>query len=292
MKWLIIRSVNEPEIDESVFAFFREKNVDIVEHAISVESGKSILDDDRSILLGELIGEVTHCIAFYSSDLRAYSPLSYVMGFFSGAGIPVFTVGYTGSTPYYATKLYSFERFDYYLKQEEEKIARKKLIEKGIPFTPDEFSFHISKADEEICTLFLKSGIDLNCSNSAGTPMLSIASRNDKEAMVSWLLENGAHLNALSTDRGYTPVMDAVWRSNANMVDIFVTAGADLSIISSDGQPILVLAVGTGNSKVCELLVKNGADPYIKDHLGVSAYEYATLFKHDEILAIFDENKK
>ena len=47
-----------------------------------------------------------------------------------------------------------------------------------------------------------------------------------------------------------------------------------------------VLAVGADRTKICEILAKNGADPDIKDQMGMSAYGYATLFKKTELVEI------
>ena len=49
-----------------------------------------------------------------------------------------------------------------YIELEEKKNALKVLFEKGVPFTPDCFSFQIARNDLELCELFLKAGMDIN----------------------------------------------------------------------------------------------------------------------------------
>ena len=78
--------------------------------------------------------------------------------------------------------------------------------------------------------------------------------------------------------------MDAVWKSNEEIIKILVENGASLKFISKEGQSILVLAVGIGKESICKILAKNGADPDIKDSMGMSAYEYAVLFHREEII--------
>ena len=56
--------------------------------------------------------------------------------------------------------------------------------------------------------------------------------------------------------------------------------------MSSDGQSILVLAVGNGNSKIVKLLLNSGADPDVKDSMGMSARDYASLFKNEELMKL------
>ena len=77
--------------------------------------------------------------------------------------------------------------------------------------------------------------------------------------------------------------MDAVWRKNYEITEYLIEAGADLSVVSSDGQPILVLAVGNGDARLVDLLLKNGANADLKDSMGMSAREYANLFKKNGI---------
>ena len=67
---------------------------------------------------------------------------------------------------------------------------------------------------------------------------------------------------------------------------LLIERGAELNTISKEGQSNLVLAVGADRTKICEILAQNGADPDIKDQMGMSAYGYATLFKKTEIVEI------
>lgn len=183
------------------------------------------------------------------------------------------------------------ERFPLYLEQEKQQAARQSLLKAGIPFNPDSFAFHIAADDQKEFTLFIDGGIDINSRDAAGTPMLCIAARHNRLDMIKTLLQLGADINAVSKDRGYSPVMDAVWKSNETIVALLIEHGADLSCISRDGQPILVLAVGTGNEPICRLLVEHGADPTLCDSMGMTAISYAKLFKKDKLVSLFEAYK-
>ena len=187
-----------------------------------------------------------------------------------------------------------------YIKQKYESISlndtkrssKKKLLEKGIPFTPDCFGTYIAKDKTDICNLFISGGIDINSRDENGTPMINIAVRNDNEELVKKFIKLGADINAVSEDRGYTPVMDAVWRGNLELTKLFIKEGAELNTINKEGQTNLVLAVGANKTKIMEALAKAGADPDIKDQMGMSAYGYASLFKKEEILSILEPYHK
>ena len=231
----------------------------------------------------------------------------FVLGYVIGKGIPVFVSKSILKSEFVldlvnVENVIDFSDFDNlenllnqnlptYIANEEKKKAMKVLFEKGIPFNPDCFSFQISKNNLEICELFVKAGMDVNERDSAGTPFLCDAARNGKKDMVQWLLEKGAEIDAVSQDRGYSAVMDAVWKSNKEIVELLVSKGANLNFVSRDGQTALILATGSGNFDICRILAENGADPTIKDRMGMSSIDYATLFKKEDILNLYREHK-
>ncbi|MCQ2591699.1 MAG: ankyrin repeat domain-containing protein [Treponema sp.] len=181
---------------------------------------------------------------------------------------------------------YIEKQYDFICNKNEIRSSKKALFEKGIPFTPDCFASYIAKDKIEICNLFLNAGIDINSRDDTGTPMINIAVRNDNEEFLKRLISLGADINAVSEDRGYTPVMDAVWRGNKNITQLLINHGAELNTINKEGQTNLILAVGSNKAEICKMLVENGADPDIKDQMGMSAYGYATLFRKEAIVEI------
>lgn len=172
------------------------------------------------------------------------------------------------------------------------RIARNRLLDRGIPFTSDCFGTYIAKNKLEIVNEFLEAGMSVNARDDTGTPMLNIACRNDNFEFVEMLLELGAELNAISEDRGYTAVMDAVWRGNEKITRFLIAKGAELNTINKEGQTNLILAVGANRESLVELLAENGADPDVKDMMGMSAYTYATLFKKARLVDILQKYHK
>lgn len=172
------------------------------------------------------------------------------------------------------------------------RIAKNKLLDRGIPFTSDCFGTYVAKNKVEIFNEFLEAGMSVNSRDDTGTPMLNIACRNDNYEFVEMLLNLGAELNAISEDRGYTAVMDAVWRGNEKITKFLISKGAELNTINKEGQTNLVLAVGANRENIVKLLAENGADPDVKDMMGMSAYNYATLFKKQRIVEILQPYHK
>ncbi len=172
------------------------------------------------------------------------------------------------------------------------RLAKNKLLERGIPYTSDCFGTYIAKNKAEVVHDFLEAGMSINARDDLGTPMLNIASRNDNFEFVKMILELGAEINAVSEDRGYTAVMDAVWRGNEKITKYLISKGADLNTINKEGQNNLILAVGANRESLVKLLAENGADPDVKDMMGMSAYNYAVLFKKQRLVEILEPYHK
>lgn len=307
MKWLIVAPKAESPAVDAVQCFLHENMVKSTVYAIDNQKSLTILEkaDAAFKKIKKSFSDATHCIFLDAQNYAADASMPYMCGLLSGRGIPVFVTGYDSAKElpavFFGFKTFETEkkllkelakRFVVYIEEETKSDARKVLYDKGLPFTPDCFSFQIAKGNEETCNLFLQAGMGVNEVDSAGTPMLCNAARAEHKEIVLMLLKNGADVNMISKDRGYSPLMDAIWRENAEISEIFIENGADLNIISNDGQTPLILAVGNGNAEICELLAKHGADGKMKDHMGMTAYGYAKLFKKDAIQAILEKYGK
>ncbi|MCR4713349.1 MAG: ankyrin repeat domain-containing protein [Treponemataceae bacterium] len=297
MNWMILTDTQDKENVSSIIEFLSEKKTKPLVFEITSESVSRMEEFCKYLM------KATHCVFITeeSTTLGKNPFLLYAAGFLSGKGVPSFVSKILKNDNKLVLK--SFEAFDsvkklvakleknypVYLTEEAKKTAHKKLFDEGIPFTPDSFSFHIAKENEKICNLFVEAGMDVNSRDAAGTPMICIAARSGRKAMIEWLLSKGADINAVSKDRGYSAVMDAVWKSSQEIVKFLIDKGANLNFISNDGQSALIVATGASNPRICELLVKNGADPTYKDRMGMSSLDYARLFKKTELAKMYEE---
>jgi len=303
MNWLLIKSgaqvrAGTPSVSEAVLLKYSIKP-----HIVNSDER---IDDSSLEEYYRLFSQVTHVII--ADENYAVSPtLSsdqlekqiFFLGLLSGRRVPVFSVSRSERNPWNPfVRCFSTEQkmavvlnddFSSLIRDERRSVSLNKLMCRGIPFTAASFADYIAKDNPDVCSLFLFAGIDVNARDDAGTPMLNVATRNGRQNMVVWLLENGADINAISRDRGYSAIMDAVWKKDEKLTALLVKKGADLSFISKEGLSILVLAVGIGSTAICRILAENGADPDVKDSMGMSAYEYAKLFKKEEIVSILEE---
>ncbi|MCR5289531.1 MAG: ankyrin repeat domain-containing protein [Treponema sp.] len=299
MNWLLLKSdaqikANVSLLSETILLKYKD--------TITVVNTDKIMTDEAFASCCGILTKGEHVIicdetfAVAEKDSVLANRQNLLLGILIGRNIPVFSVSPV-VTPFvnYQIRVFDTEEqmaaglnssYKTLQLQDLRQSAFGELMQMGIPFTPDCFATYVEKDKIDICQKFLDAGMDVNIRESSGTPMLNIAVRSETPEIVEWLLKKGANINAISKDRGYSAVMDAVWKKNVDITKILVARGADLSFVSKEGQSILVLAVGIGDVEVCRILADHGADPDIKDQMGMSAYEYAALFKKDDIVAV------
>lgn len=294
MKWLLLTDNNDISSDlQDCLTSLEKKNK------------LSVSDFDTANLKKQKkhFADYAACVIF-SDTVKEYSPqeistIAGVAGYIISLDVTVITnLKFIADTNFYDKNQLKFisERKEIFATigknyktlsaNAKKRLAKKKLLDRGIPFTSDCFATYIAKNKIEIFNEFLEAGMSVNSRDDMGVPMLNIACRNDNFEFVEMLLDLGAELNASSDDRGYTAVMDAVWRGNEKITKFLIEKGADLNTISKEGQSNLVLAVGADRYNICKLLVENGSDPDVKDMMGMSAYQYATLFRKEKIAEI------
>ncbi|MDR1747929.1 MAG: ankyrin repeat domain-containing protein [Spirochaetaceae bacterium] len=297
MKWLIVNSPIESRISNDIMSFLVSHQIDTMRFECSGEQSGCIND-----IYGTL-QEITHIILLLNEAAEYQSVIQYISGYTAGRDIPLYIVGKTGaSVPWNlqcavicpdpeVLKEKLENNFDYFLAVDEQRRAHKKLYDQGIPLTSDCLASFVTAGDIDTASMFLTAGISVNARDSDGTPMLCVAARAEQTDMINLFITKGADIDAVSSDRGYSAVMDAVWKSRYEMVKILVDAGANLNFVSRDGQTALVLAVGAGNEPICELLSTHGADVNMKDRMGMSALDYAKLFKKENLVSLFTAAK-
>ena len=294
MKWLILTDNKDVETKCTSFLNENDRKAKVLVSPLTL---KGLKENKKQLK------EIAVCI-IYTNDEKAVDAslgagLSAVFGFFASEKICVITnihllyedplfgkdIGIGCSTPDSLLETLS-KKYNKLADEASMRLAKKKLLDRGIPYTSDCFGTYIAKNKPEVVHEFLAAGMSINARDDLGTPMLNIACRNDNFDFVQMIYELGADINASSDDRGYTAVMDAVWRGNEKITKYLISKGADLNTINKEGQTNLILAVGANRESLVQLLAENGADPDVKDMMGMSAYNYAVLFKKEKLVEI------
>lgn len=294
MKWLIIfrRKEELHNVSSFISCCFPDSTIYIAESkSAAFQNVYSVLND------------ISHAVVF-AAEHEVNPLLHFVLGYISGKNLPVYAIGQNdieSAVEHKFIKPFSDERqLLAYLKKNASEIirdytvrsAREILNEKGVPLTAENFANAIIAGDKELCRNFYEAGMDVNVRDLNGTPLLNVACRAEQFDMVTWLLARDADINAVSTDRGYTALMDAVWKGSEELTEFLTENGADVNTVNKEGQTNLVLAVGASRTNICCILAEHGADPDVKDAMGMSAYEYAKLFKKEAILKVLEPYHK
>jgi uncharacterized protein len=88
-----------------------------------------------------------------------------------------------------------------------------------------------------------------------GVKAMFYAIEKDNLVYAQKVLSMGFDPNVLS-DNGYTPLQYAALRGNAQMVELFIRNGANVAVMSRDGENAVELALKMGHSEAAEVLKK------------------------------------
>ncbi len=306
MKWVVFRGLASEAESKKVVSYLRKKKVHYKTFQFSLSQVVDFEDNAMASTiekLCEILADATHIVYVNIEQIPVVSTFIYSLGLVSQKS--VFVVGERVGFPSCLTNSFFpacvdieelYDRFDKYFPifQEEERkeIARHQLFSLNIPLNPDSFAHYICAGNEDVTNIFYAAGIDVDSTDSAGTPMICNAARSGQLSMVNWLLDKKVNVDAVSLDRGYTALMDAIGKKQKEIVALLVKKKASLDTVSKDGQPVAVLAVGSGDADICKILAKNGVDVDKKDNLGMSGLDYANLFRHTDIIKAFTAVKK
>lgn len=124
---------------------------------------------------------------------------------------------------------------------------------------------------------------------------IAAAARTDNAEILNYLLSKGADINAESpSDESIlsTPLIRAIYNGRLEEVRMLVQFGADVNKVNRKGNTALHQAIRFTNgnqTELVELLLKNGADPDMRDGYGATARQYAKSLPSNEIAALIDK---
>lgn len=109
-----------------------------------------------------------------------------------------------------------------------------------------------------------------------GFAPLHLACFFNQPAVATWLLENGADANAVSTNpSALCPIHSAAAIGAADIVQSLINHGADVNRKQTGGFTALHAAANTGDTKLIEILLAAGANPSAKTDQGNTAADIA-----------------
>ncbi|HYJ89362.1 MAG TPA: ankyrin repeat domain-containing protein [Pyrinomonadaceae bacterium] len=137
--------------------------------------------------------------------------------------------------------------------------ARRKLTEKNLEFTRDDFVKSVRDGKVEAVKLFLDAGMAPESQDESGSTVLMNAAIKNDYSVAQLLIDHGADVNARTRD-GETPLMIAALMGAAETAQVLVKAGADKNARDNRGETPLAHARSHNHTEVIALLKAAGAE--------------------------------
>ena len=172
------------------------------------------------------------------------------------------------------------------------------LLQRGFdPNTRDPKNFHglflaLREPSPKVAQVLINAPkIDLNYLTEQGESPLMMAVFKGQVELAQQLIKQGADVNK----PGWAPLHYAATAGNAQLVSLLLANYAYIDAESPNKTTPLMMAAHYGTAGVVKLLLEEGADPLLKNDLGLTAIEFAqNANKTDsvEIIAAFVRAKQ
>lgn len=149
------------------------------------------------------------------------------------------------------------------------------IIETPVTLSPPQFS-DLVRATQfgryEECRQFLDSNLfDVNSRDSENVTLLHWAAINNQANIVDLFITKGAEIDAVGGDLKSTPLQWATRQGHLAMVVQLIKRGADYNILDGEGCNALHLAAQFGHTAIVAYLVAKGIDIDASDANGMTA---------------------
>ncbi len=146
-----------------------------------------------------------------------------------------------------------------------------------------------------IAELLIEKGADIEAKDDDGINALVYASTYNDEEMVKFLLEKGADANTVCeienehTDIASTPLMNAAYRGNTNIINMLLENGANINYTTDFGMTALIMAASFNQFEAAKILLENNADTSMTDEYGRTALDLAKSEDYEDIVALLEQ---
>ncbi len=134
-------------------------------------------------------------------------------------------------------------------------------------------------------------GVNINFFTPQGDTPLMLAACQGDEALVKFLIENGADINLKmskpgNTQHNGTALVTAAACGKDTIVSYLISKGAELNAVNSNGSSAIIAASASGFRSIVETLIQKGANINIENQLNNSPLKKAIEKKHFDIAEI------
>ena len=160
------------------------------------------------------------------------------------------------------------------------------LIDKGINFkcieSYEAFIYSVKRNCQNIVELFIKNGIDVNCTDKSGlTALMSIAFYGNRIESMKFLIKNGINVNAGHPNGGLTSLMIAAECNHTSEIKLLIESGADVNAKTTKGINALDIAIEMKKTAAVEILKKYGAFTAYEKKINKPSIKFSTIEKFE-----------
>jgi uncharacterized protein len=182
----------------------------------------------------------------------------------------------------------SYEDFFIAIKRDDARAVQS-LLQRGFdPNTRDPKNLHglflaLREPSPKVAEVLLNAPkIDLNAMTADGETPLMMAVFKGQTELVVRMIEKGADVN----QTGWTPLHYAATAGHVQLIKILLDKHAYIDAESPNKTTPLMMAAHYGTSGAVKLLLEEGADPSLKNELGLSAIDFALQAKKQDSVDI------
>jgi ankyrin repeat protein len=178
---------------------------------------------------------------------------------------------------YFPVKAGSYEDFFKAIEFDQAEVVQK-LLERGFdPNSPNlqgqpALMLAMQKSSNKVAEVLLNwKGTNLSISNPQSETPLMLAAITNQLVWAKKLIDKGADVN----QKGWTPLHYAATKGHIEMMRLLMEHHAYLDAESPNGTTPLMMAAHYGTPMATKLLLEEGADPRLKNQLGINALEFS-----------------
>ena len=134
------------------------------------------------------------------------------------------------------------------------------------------------KSFNAIAVLVKDKKTNLNVISKESENTLMLAAIQNQIDLAKLLIEQGAEVNK----PGWTPLHYAATKGHIDIMRLLIEHSAYLDAESPNGTTALMMAAYYGTPQAVKLLLEEGADPLLKNKLGLSAMDFAKQSTHKD----------
>ncbi|KDB06762.1 Ankyrin repeat-containing domain-containing protein [Burkholderia sp. lig30] len=141
------------------------------------------------------------------------------------------------------------------------------------------------KSDKVAAALASTPSVDLEKEDKAGENALMLASLNGDVGLVKLLIDKGAEVNK----KGWAPLHYAATNGQDEAAKVLLDHAAYVDTASPNGTTPLMMAARGNHPTTVNLLLDQGADPAVKNQLGLTALDFAKHYKAPDATEILSK---